>query len=90
MLLSRDHKVPASVCSRSGKHGMAVGGGLGLRDKSRAVNPSSWPGNTGELPAGPSRLSWKNHLLGESAHPPLSSVDQERGWEGSSTQQQAP
>lgn len=62
MVLSRDHKVPASVCSRSGKHSTGVGG-FGLRDKGRAVDLSSWAGNTGGLPAGQCRPPFWNHQL---------------------------
>lgn len=45
-------------------------GGFSLRDKGRAVDPSSRPGNTGELPVGPSGPPFWHHC-------PLSSVDQE-------------
>lgn len=45
-------------------------GGFSLRDKGRAVDPSSQPGNTGKLPVGPSGLPFRHHC-------PLSSVDQE-------------
>ena len=45
-------------------------GGFSLRDKGRAVDPSSRPGNTGELPVGPSGPPFWRHC-------PLSSVDQE-------------
>lgn len=80
---SRDHKVPASVCSQSDKHSMGVGG---LRDKGGVVGPRlSWSENTGETPAGLFRLPFWNHQLFA-----LSSVDQESGWEGSSTQREPP
>lgn len=75
-------RVPASVGSWSGKHSTGLGG-FSLGDKGRAVVPSPRPGNYGELPMGPSRPpSWH--------HCPLSSGDQESGWEGGSAWQQPP
>lgn len=47
-------------------------GGFSLRDKGRAVDPASRPGNTGELPVGPSGPPFRHHC-------PLASVDQESG-----------
>lgn len=67
--LSRGHRVPASVCSQSGKHGVELGGAVGgfrLGDKGRAVGPPSWPGTLGSSSqaSGAALLAAPSPLLG--------------------------
>lgn len=83
--LSRGHRVPASVCSQSGKHGVELGGQWGASASGtraglwvRLLGPGHW--GAPHRPAGPP--SWRPH--------PLSSGDQGSGWEGSSARQQPP
>lgn len=52
-------------------------GVFGLRDKGGAVDPPSWPGNTGDLPARPPGRP--SGIAGCSPHPSLSSVGRRVG-----------
>lgn len=82
---SRDHKVPASVCSQSDKHSMGVGGWI---SETRA---GLWvPGRAGQGTLGQLQLGYPGCPSGNDQVYPLCSVDQENGWEGSSTHQGPP
>lgn len=75
-VLSRDHKVPASVCSRNGKHNMGVGG-LRPQRQGRGCGSTFLAWDHGDLPA---RLPGRpSGIAGCGPHPPLSSVGRRVG-----------